>query len=54
MRNLKYIGLFLLILLGVFIFQGIVFGAILFFYVIKFIVVALIILGVIRVIQKLK
>lgn len=54
MKTLKIIGIFLLVLLGLFMIQGMIYGAMFFFYVLKLIAVAAVIVGVIVLYNKAK
>lgn len=54
MSKLKIIGIFLAVLFGIFIINGIMLGAMMFFYVLKFIIYAAIIAGVIYFYSKIK
>ena len=53
MNKLKIMGIFLLVLLGVFMFQGMMLGAMFFFYVLRLAIIAAIIGGVIYFYKKL-
>jgi hypothetical protein len=52
MSKLKIIGIFLVVLFGIFIINGIMLGAIMFFYVLKYIVYAAIIAALIYLYHK--
>ena len=54
MRTLKFIGIFLLVLLGIFILHGIYYGAIFYFFFIKLLFIAALVAGGIFVYLKVK